>query len=297
MHVDHGDKRVMATVVFVGWGAEGALAHIAAQLGDQPVRRELALTARLPAPLEPVRGYELVTEIRAVDDLLAASTTEREALLGDADGLACFGDRDRLLVKAACDEALAEDVPALLVPPGETAGAVFKGMGHALIDRVRDELPEPLPTPEEAGSTSGERVQDVAGYPFLLPEWWGEPTPMVHEHIFGFDSYGTRDFGLLVRIAPGTGGDEAVAQYLAATRERWVAETRLAAQVTIADLPFRGESAYGCEDVHSVETFAGTVGPDLIAFHVVYVAKNPKHAQLRRLVLTMLETAIVRRWS
>lgn len=291
MHVDHGDKRVKATVVFVGTGAESALERITAQLGETPAsRRDRALTAEVAAPLAPVRGYELVAEVRAVDDLLATSEQERQALLERADGLACFGDRDRLLVKAACDAALPDDVPALLVPPGETALAVFKGMGHALFDRVRDELPA-------EASDARERFETLAGYELLLPSWWGEPTAMAHEHIVGFDSYGTRDFGLLVRIAPEAGGDDAVDAYLTATRQRWTAETRVDAEVVLANLPFRGESAYGCVDAHSVETLAGTVGPDLVAFHVVYVDKNPKHAQLRRLVLTMIETAIVRRWG
>ena len=120
---------------------------------------------------------------------------------------------------------------------------------------------------------------------------------MTHEHLVGFDSYGTHDFGLLVRIAPDAGGDDAVDAYLTATRERWTAETRVEANVTLADQPFRGDSAYGCEDAHSVETLAGTVGPDLVAFHLIYVAKNASHAQLRRLVLTMVETAIARRWG
>ena len=164
-------------------------------------------------------------------------------------------------------------------------------MGHALLERVKDALP-----PEPA-SADEPRSHVVAGYELLLPDWWGEPTAMAHEHIVGFDSYGTRDLGLLVRIAPGAGGDEAVEAYLTATRQRWAAETRVDAEVALAGVPFRGDSAYGCEDAHSVETLAGTVGPDLVAVHLVYVIKNPKHAQLRRLVLTMLESALVRRWG
>lgn len=291
MDVDHADKRVTATVVFVGAGAERALETIATQLGREAARRDRALAAELVAPLTPVRGYELIAEVRAVDDLLGRSPEEREALLDHADGLACFGDRDRLMVKAACDETLAADVPALFVPPGETALAVFKGMGHALMDRVKEDLPA---EPKEA---EGARLQSLAGYDFLLPDFWGEPTTMAHEHLVGFDSYGTRDFGLLVRIAPDAGGEEAVDAYLTATRQRWTAETRVDAEVGLANLRFRGDSAYGCEDAHSVETLAGSVGPDLVAFHMVYVDKNPKHAQLRRLVLTMVETAIVRRWG
>lgn len=285
---------VRATVAFVGAGAEGALAQVAASYGHngEPVADPPALIADVAPPLGSVRGYQLVTRVVAIDDVLEVSPPERRALLRDIDGLACFGDRDRLLIKAACDEALGEDVPALLVPPGETATAVIKGMGHAIVDRVKDSLED---EPREAEDE--ERLVDLAGYAFLLPTFWGEPTDMAHEHIVGFDSYGTHDFGLLVRIAPEAGGDEAVTEYLAATRERWVAETRVAAQVVIADLPFVGQSAYGCEDAHSVETLAGTVGPDLVAFHMVYLAKNPKHAQLRRLVLTMVETAIVARWA
>ena len=280
----------MATVVFVGAGAERALANIVAQLGQPPAeRRDQALTAELAAPLAPVNGYELVAEVRAVDDLLATSDRQRHALLERADGLACFGDRDRLMIKAACDEALDEDVPALLVPPGETALAVFKGMGHALFDRIRADLP--------VEAADSQRVETLAGYDFFLPEWWGAPTTMAQEHLVGFDSYGTRDFGLLVRIAPGAGGDDAVHAYLTATRQRWRADTRVPTEVQLANILFVGDSGYGCEDVHSVETLAGTVGPDLVAFHLIYMAKNPRHAQLRRLVLIMMETAMLRRWG
>jgi hypothetical protein len=296
--VDHSQRTVLATVAFVGAGAEGALAQIAARYGRQEaLRSSRALTVEVEPPLGNLRGYLLVTRVVAVDDLLEVSPPERADLLRNVDGLACFGDRDRLLLKAACDEALEEDVPALLVPPGETATAVIKGMGHAIADRVKDELPDEPPDvepPDEPGPT---RLFELAGYTFLLPEFWGEPTRMAHEHLQGFDSYGTHDFGLLVRIAPGAGSEGAVDEYLAATHERWAAETRVASQAALADNPFRGESAYGCEDAHSVETLVGCVGPDLIAFHMVYLAKNPRHAQLRRLVLTMIESAIVKRWS
>jgi hypothetical protein len=281
--LDHEGRRIEAVIAFVGTPSEQALQLLAAVAECSLQEEGDVLQATLPAPLAPTEGYELLVTIRAVDGFLELDRDARAAMFVGLDGLACFGGS--LGLKIACDEVLEDDVPALLVPPGESADAVLRGMCHAIVDRHRDAL------------TEDDEGEDVGGYRFRFPPWWGEPTRVDQGPVLGFDSYATPDLGLLVRVMVDAAKADAATAYVEATRERWEAETRRPSEVAIGGLRFVGESAYGCADAHSVETLAAEVGTDLVAFHLVYVDKNPRHAQLRRLVIAIVEAALVSKWG
>ncbi|MEZ4446060.1 MAG: hypothetical protein R3B72_43695 [Polyangiaceae bacterium] len=267
--------RARARVLYLG--GEAADASLATLLAEAAPAAQLVEVVDLPsgsvtlAEVVAPRGSRLrILSARA--ECLGEAVAS--GVVGDLAAVVCFDPRPS--TRALVEELFSPDLLAVAVSD-EPALAIAEALEDALGESTSD----------------SPRSLDVAGYRFEVPSFWGPPTRIEHPPFVGFDAFASHDLGVRVRIAPGAGSEREVDAYLEATRERWSAETRIPAAAEVAGQKLRGERAYGCVDAHSVETLVTAIGCDLLAIHLVTLARHEGQGQLRRLALAILEGAVL----